>query len=247
MENPQKMTKREKKELRKMEWQEKAKKEERSAKIKKYSIWGGVTAALVLGVLGLVVLVSSAPSGPSSQTVNVAPISDKDITKGKKDAKVTLIEYADFQCPACAAYDPIINQLLTEYADKIFYVYRMFPLTNIHPNAVIAGQAAYAANKQGKFFEMDDILYENQKKWATLSDPRGTFNDYARDLKLDVVKFQKDMESDEAKNYVKESEAKALAEGMNSTPTFVVNGVKIQNPQSYEDFKKIIDDELNKK
>lgn len=243
MAEDQKLTKKEKKELRKLEWQEKARLEERNAKIKKYSIWGAVVAVIVLATIGLIMLVNSSSPTPTNQTVNIAPVSEKDITKGKKDAKVTVVEYADFQCPACASYDAMVNQLLSDYNDKILYVYRMFPLTNIHPNSHISAQAAYAAYKQGKFFEMDDYLYQNQTDWANISDPRSIFMDYAKKLKLDLKKFETEMNSDEAKKFVNNAESEALSEGMNSTPTFVVNGVKIQNPATYEDFKKIIDNE----
>lgn len=242
----EKLTKKEKKELRKLEWQEKAKNEEKSKTIKKYSIWAGVVTIIVLIIGGLVMLVNT-PSSPSSQASNVAPVSQKDIAKGNPKAKVTLIEYADFQCPACAAYHSVITQLQSEYQDKMFYVYRMFPLTNIHPNAKISAQAAYAAHKQGKFFEMDDLLYEGQKDWENQPDPKGIFIDYAKKLKLDAKRFQDDMNSNETKKYVEDAENQASSEGITQTPTFILNGVKISNPGSYEEFKKLIDDELNKK
>lgn len=241
----EKLTKEEKKQLRKLEWQEKAKLEERNTKVKKYSIWAGVVGVIVLVIAGLVMIVN-APSSPSTESANVAPVSEKDITNGENKAKVTLIEYSDFQCPACAAYHPLITQILTEYKGKIFFAYRIFPLTNIHPNAKISAQAAYAAYKQDKFFEMGDLLFSGQKDWEAESDPRGIFMDYAKTLKLDAKKFQDDMNSNEAKKYVDDSENQATSEGINSTPTFIVNGVKIQNPANYEEFKKIIDDELNK-
>lgn len=245
MEENHKLTKKEKKELRKTEWQEKAKLQERNEKIKKYSIWAGVVGVIVLVIGGLIMLVNSS-SSPSSQAANVAPVSEKDIKKGKSDAKVTLIEYSDFQCPACAAYHPLVSQIIEEYKDKILFVYRNFPLTNIHPNAKIAAQAAYAAHKQNKFFEMGDLLFTNQKDWEKERDPRGIFMDYARELKLDVKKFQDDMNSNEAKKFIEDSENQALSEGINQTPTFIVNGNKITSPRSYEEFKKILDDELNK-
>lgn len=241
-----KLTKNEKKELRKLEWQEKAKLEERNAKIKKYSIWAGAVTVIGLVIWGLFAIVTS-PTTPTSQKVNIAPISAKDFTKGDPKAKITLVEYSDFQCPACAAYYPLVKQLLDEYKDKIYFTYRMFPLTNIHPNSHISAQAAYAAYKQNKFSEMEDLLFTNQKDWSPASDPRGIFMDYARQLKLDAKKFEGDMNSDEAKKYVNDSENQALSEGMNSTPTFILNGVKIKNPAGYEEFKKLIDNELNKK
>lgn len=241
----EKLTKAQKKELRKLEWQEKAKSEARSAAIKKYSIWGGAILIVLAVIFGLIQIVNS-PSSENGQSINVAPVSSKDITEGNPKSKVVLIEYADFQCPACASYHPLVNQLLADYSNKILYVYRMFPLTNLHPNSHISAQAAYAAYKQNKFFEMDDLLYNNQTDWADQSDPRSIFTGYAKQLKLDVTKFQQDMNSQEAKDYVNNSENKALTEGMNATPTFILDGVKIVNPQNYSDFKKLIDGEISK-
>ena len=160
---------------------------------------------------------------------------------------MTLIEYADFQCPACAAYHPIVDQLLSNYGNKFFYVYRMFPLTNAHPNAIISAQAAYAAYKQGAFFKYDDMLFNKQTEWADLQDPKTTFVGYATLLKLDTNKFNSDMLSGATQKYVQDSENEALSEGINQTPSFFINGNLIQNPASYDDFKKLIDAALNKK
>jgi protein-disulfide isomerase len=242
----QKLTKKQRKELRKIEWQKKAKIDQRNQQIKKYSIWAGAIAVIGLVILGLVMLVNS-PAPSSSEKANVAPITSRDITNGESKAKVTLIEYADFQCPACAAYHPIVNQVLEQFKGKIFYAYRIFPLTNIHKNAIISAQAAYAAKKQGKFFEMSDMLFNKQKEWESLQDPTETFTGYAKVLKLDSDKFKNDMSSSEAKKYVSDSEQEALSEGINSTPTFILNGNKITNPQNYDAFKKLIENELNKK
>ena len=205
MENDRKLTKKEKKELRKLEWQETARKQERTAKIKKYSIWAGAVAIILVVVFGLIQIINSPSSTTGKETIQVAPVSARDITKGNSKSKVVLMEYSDFQCPACAAYHPLINQLLADYSSKILFVYRMFPLTNIHPNSHISAQAAYAALKQGKFFEMSDLLFGNQKDWAEQSDPTGIFMDYARKLKLNLSKFQAEMNSSEAKNYVNNS------------------------------------------
>lgn len=246
MADEQKLTKKERKELRKLEWQEKAKTEARNAKVKKYSIWAAAVLIIGLVILGLVWFVNS-PSSSSDQNLTIAPVSKRDITNNESKGKVTLVEYADFQCPACAAYHPIVNQLLIDFKGKIYYVYRMFPLTNIHPNSHISAQAAYAALKQNKFFEMSDLLFTKQTEWAGLQDPTPAFTDYAKLLKLNADKFKNDMNSDEAKKYVNDSEQLALSEGINSTPTFFINGVKVQNPQSYDDFKKLINNELNKK
>jgi protein-disulfide isomerase len=241
----ERLTKDEKKALRKLEWEEKAKKDNRSAVIKKYSIWIGAAAIMILAIVGMYWLVTSPTQ--TQTTIKVAPVSKRDITNGDPKAKVTLIEYSDFQCPACAAYHPIVNQILKDYGKNLYFVYRMFPLTNAHPNSHIAAQAAYAALKQGKFFDMADLLFSKQQDWANLQDPTVAFKDYAKSLKLNTDNFTTEMNSDEAKNYVNASEQEALTEGLQATPTFIINGNEITNPQSLDDFKKLIDNELNKK
>jgi protein-disulfide isomerase len=245
MDPEHKLTKDEKKAARKLEWQEKAKVEARNAKIKKFSIWGGV-ALVILVVVYVLFQTVTAPSTPA-QTIKIAPISARDIAKGNPKAKVSLVEYADFQCPACAAYHPLVDQILKDYGNKIFYVYRMFPLVNAHPNAVISAQAGYAAYKQGAFFTYDDLLYSKQTEWADLQDPTTALADYATLLKLDVNKFKTDMNSAQTKKYVQDSETEALNEGINQTPSFFINGNLIQNPTDYAGFKKLIDDALSKK
>lgn len=239
-----KLTKKEKKELRKLEWQEKAKNEARNAKIKKFSLWIGI-AAIFLIVAFVLFQAVTAPT-TSTQDINIAPVS-RDITEGNPKAKVTLIEYADFQCPACAAYHSVVDQIVKNYADKILYAYRMFPLENSHQNALVSAEAAYAAYKQGKFVDYGNLLFQNQNDWATLPDPTSTFIDYAKSLKLDVNKFQADMNSASTQKYVKDSENLALNEGISQTPSFFINGKMIQSPNSYDDFKKLIDAALNQK
>ncbi|MCL6096345.1 MAG: DsbA family protein [Patescibacteria group bacterium] len=246
MADEHKLTKKEKKELRRQEGQEKAEKGERNALYKKVGIIVGVVLVVGLSVVGLVKLAGSSGSS-SSSGINVPPVSKNDITKGNPKSKVTLIEYSDFQCPACAAYHPLVKQLLSEFGDKIYFAYRFFPLTSIHKNALISSQAAYAAKLQGKFFEMHDMLFETQTSWAQSDSAADTFVAYAKKLGLDSDKFQKDMNSSEAKNYVTDSQNQALSIGINATPTFFVNGVQIANPRGYDDFKKIIQDALNKK
>ena len=245
MENGHKLTKKEKKELKKIEWQEKLGTEKRNKMLKKYGIIAGAVLIVIISIFGLI-QIANAPSSTSS-SVTLPPVTKNDISEGNPKAKVTIVEYADFECPACAAYHPLVNQLLSDFNGKIFYVYRMFPLSTIHPNAIISAQAGYAAWKQGKFFQMDDLLFNGQNDWASLSDPKPIFISYAKQLKLNVTQFQNDMNSTAAQNYVADSQNQATSIGINQTPTFFVNGVEIQNPQSYNDFKKIIQDALNKK
>jgi protein-disulfide isomerase len=239
MDEEHKLTKKQRKELKRQEWKEIAKTKERNAQIKKFSIWGGVVLGFLI-VIGVLVAVVSSPS-TSTPNISIAPVSSRDISTGNPKAKVTLIEYADFQCPACAAYHPIVNQIIDTYKDKIFYVYRMFPLEQAHQNALISAQAAYTAYKQGAFFKYDDILFGKQNEWANLQDPTTTFTDYAKLLKLDADKFKTDMTSSDTQKYVKDSENESLSEGVNQTPSFFINGKIIQNPNSLDGFRKLID------
>jgi protein-disulfide isomerase len=246
MDDEHKLTKKEKKELRKLEWQGKAKNEARNAKMKKIAIWGGV-ALIFLIVIGVLIFAVSSSTFSTTSNITIAPVSSRDISTGNPKAKVVLIEYADFQCPACAAYHPVVNQILAAYKDRLFYVYRMFPLEQEHANALISAQAAYAAYKQGAFFSYSDQLFSNQDDWAMLQDPTNVFTTYAQNLKLDVNKFKTDMTSSDTQTYVKDSENQALSEGVNSTPSFFINGKLIQNPNNYDGFKQLIDAALNQK
>ena len=229
-------------------WQDNIKKQERTDMFKKIAMWLGIIAVSIAGLAGLVVLADRS-SGSSQQapveSANFPKINENDIVLGDPKAKVTLTEYADFQCPACASYNPVTNQLLEEYKGKAKLVYRFFPLKSIHKNALISGQAAYGAWKLGKFSEMKDMLYDNQKDWENLGDPREIFEGYASTIGLDIEKFTTIMNSDGAKNAVEAGEKEAIGLGLNSTPTFFI-GNKRFSPQGFEDFKKLIEEEIEK-
>lgn len=237
----EKLTKEQMKEARKMEWQGKAAKQERSAKLKKIGIWiGGILG--IAAFVGILVWLASSPA-PTS-TITAAAVSEKDISKGPQNPKATLIEYSDFQCPACKAYYQTVNQISEEYKDSLRVVYRNFPLANVHKNATLAAQASYAAHNQGKFWEYHDLLFQNQESWAAEGNPRAKFEEYATELELDIELFKLDMESEETKNFVESQRQEALNAGANSTPTFVLNGKQLLNPGTYEAFKKAIDEAL---
>ena len=222
-------------------------------KLKEVGIWAGVITVLIGGLWFLVSTVNNSPS-PSNpiEMVNLPPVSKDDFAKGpesdktgSESARVTLIEYGDFQCPACAAYFPLVKQISEEFNKDLRIVHRFFPLTNIHKNAMLAAQTAFAAGLQGKFWEMHDKLYANQTSWSDIN-PRETFIGYAKDLKLDLDQFKKDLDEDSTKQFIESEMNKATSIGINSTPTFFVNNLRIQNPANFEAFKKIIQDEINK-
>lgn len=246
MDTPQKLTKAEKRELRKLEWQQEAEKAKQMEQYKKIGLWATVGIVIVLGIVGLAWLVNSPSTSQTSSITAPAP-SKKDIfTKGNPKAKVVLTEYGDFQCPACKSYhENVMRPLLNEMGDEIYFVYRYFPLVNIHRNAQISAQAGYAAYKQGKFWEMYDALYENQTDWAEGTDARSVFVNYAQKIGLDTNKFLKDMESSEAKKFVDDSVADANSIGLQSTPSFFINGKKMASVNTYEEFKNQIKEAIS--
>lgn len=215
--------------------------------MKQVGIWAGIIAIFIAGIWGLIALVNNNPSAPS-QAGTPPPISKDDQVLGAADKiKVVLIEYADFQCPACAYYSPVVRQLKEDLGDDLFIVYRYFPLISIHKNAMSSSQAAFAAGKQNKFWEMSDLLYENQKSWADSTKAKDIFAEYAQKLDLSIAQFTSDFNSEETKKFITDQMNSGISIGINSTPSFFVNGKKIENPRSYGDFKKIIQDEINKK
>ncbi len=162
-------------------------------------------------------------------------------------AKVTLVEFGDYQCPACGEYHPLVKQLLTEFSGKVNFVFRNFPLSQ-HANSSISAQAAEAAGLQGKFWEMHDKLYEAQNDWSVSNDAKTIFVGYATTLGLDIDKFKTDIDSSVVKDKVQSDTRDGNLININATPTFYLNGVKLDNlPSSYSDLKNLVNAELSKK
>lgn len=163
-------------------------------------------------------------------------------TTGSGKSGVVLIEYGDFQCPACGQYYPIVKQVVETNKDNITFQFRHFPLVQIHQNAFAGSRAAEAASKQNKFWEMYDLLYENQQSWSTASNPNTYFESYAQQLGLDVTKFKTDSAGSEVSDLINADINAGQQLGANSTPTFVLNGKKLdQNPRSLDEFNKLIE------
>jgi protein-disulfide isomerase len=160
---------------------------------------------------------------------------------------VTLLEYSDFQCPACAAYEPFINNLHQDFPDTLKIVYRYFPLETIHKNALVSAKAAEAAQRQGKFWEMHDQLFQHQNDWAQTENPTDSFQTYAQTIGLNIDQFNADIASASVLDTVKSDEKMGTQANIPGTPSFFLNGKKLENPQSYEEFKKVVEDAINKK
>ncbi|MCX7681431.1 MAG: peptidylprolyl isomerase [Anaerolineae bacterium] len=154
------------------------------------------------------------------------PVTDADHVYGSANASITLIEYADFQCPGCAAMHTLRTYLEEAYGDDLRYVYRHFPLS-FHPLATIAAEAAEAAGAQGKFWEMHDMLFEHQQEWSQLTDDtvREKFVEYASELGLDTERFAQELDEHKYLDKVNADTQSAMQANLGGTPTYIVNGV----------------------
>jgi protein-disulfide isomerase len=142
----------------------------------------------------------------------------------KVNSPVVLEEYGDYQCPPCGQLYPELKEIEQEYGKQVQIVFRHFPLTKIHKNALVAAHAAEAARNQNKFWEMHDRLYRNQKEWAELEDPRPTFISYARQLNLNVEQFTNDMASNQVDQRISADIQRGTSLGVTGTPTVFLDG-----------------------
>lgn len=211
----------------------------RQEKTKTVITWS-IVGLVVVGIVALIIV--SGGGSPTSATLS--PVVSSDHIRGPVDAKVTIVEYSDFQCPACGAYYPMVKGLESKFGEKIAIVYRNFPLTSLHQYAQLAAQAAEAANLQGKYWEMHDLLFERQDVWSKGSDVKKTFTEYAKELNLNTDQFSKDLNSSVAKDRVGVDVTSGNAIGINATPTFFLNGKKLTNPATQEAFDKLVTDAL---
>jgi len=180
--------------------------------------------------------------------VTTAPaITAADWKGGNPDAKITLIEYGDFECPACGAYFPMVQQLVANYSSTVLFVFRNFPLYQAHPDAGISAQAAEAAGLQGKYWQMNNLLYEKQSEWSSISPDQVVsqfFDGYAQSLGLNVNTFNADISSSTVMNKIQADVNGGTSAQIDHTPTFFVNLTQIQNPASYAAFASVLDQAL---
>ena len=155
----------------------------------------------------------------------IVPVNKDDHIKGKETAPVTLVEYGDFECSYCGEMYPVVKEILKDKKNEIRFVFRNFPLAEIHPHALKAACAGEAAAKQGKFWEMHDYLFENQDD---LEDQALLM--FAKKLNLEIAQFEKDMRSEETKKKVQAHFIGGVKSGVNGTPTLFINGVRYEGP-----------------
>lgn len=197
-----------------------------------------------IALVGLLSLVYVTTNSNSSDTIypEVKTLKANDHVTWSTAKKHILTEYSDLQCPACRNFHTLVkSQLETSDTIKknITFVYRHFPL-DIHAHSREAAYAAEAASKQGKFFEMADLMFETQDKWESSSDVNAFFIQLAQQLTLNIDQFKKDLSSPEVKKRVEEDYGAGLRMGVNATPTVYFDGKKI-NLNSFAQFKRLLE------
>jgi len=201
---------------------------------------------LAVTVVGLVFLLRARPAGEFTTTkIPSGPEVQSKIPEG---VVVTLEEFGDYQCAPCGSLHPGLKKLKQEFGANLNFVFRNLPLTTLHKNALAAAQAAEAARMQSRFWEMHDLLYENQDLWKDDINPKSIFWKFAADLGLDTGRFMSDME-DKQVNLRIEADRSAAAElGVDGTPTLLIDGRKllpeVTNPVG---IRKAIEFTLNRK
>jgi protein-disulfide isomerase len=156
------------------------------------------------------------------------PVSARDHAEGPADAPVTLVEYGDYQCPYCGAAYPVVKRVQKKLGKKLRFVFRNFPLTQIHPYARIAAEAAEAAALQGRFWEMHDLLFEQQ----TLLEP-DIIPSWAERIGVDVEQFGNDIKRSVVEKRLQEDRQSGIRSGVNGTPTFFINGTRYDGSPDY--------------
>lgn len=206
---------------------------------KEFKILGGIALGAI--ILGFILFKFG------GEPVNRQPLTMRDsaYSKGAPNAPITITEFADFQCPACRSARDVANQLLLAYPNDVRIVFRHFPLPG-HPHALLAAKVSEAAGAQGKFWEMHDLLYEQQAQWGDVANNRsqdivtGMFMGYAQQLGLDLDTFARDLDTNSYTEIIDADISAGAAAGVNATPTFFVNDTIISNP-SFDAIKKEIE------
>ncbi len=248
------LTKKQFKELRKLEKLQSHSLEQKSNTVKWVSI-SVVSALFLLLFVGMIIVAKNknkpqiADGGIKFANNGHTRVMTKEGTDATNSADVstkalTMVEYGDLQCPACKAFHPIDIQLLKAYPGQLKLVFKNFPLTSAHPNAMAAAIAAEAVGRQGKYFEIVDLLYDKQDEWAGQDNPQSKFEEYVKGLGVNVEQFKKDQKDPAIATLINDERNEGISNGVSGTPSYFINGRKIDNPSSLEAFKKIVNDEL---
>ena len=178
-----------------------------------------------------------------NSTTLTQPVSARDHVEGPADAPLTLVEYGDYQCPYCGAAYPVVKRLQNTLGKKMRFVFRNFPVTQSHPYALIAAETAEAAALQGKFWEMHDLLFEQQAFLKPDIIP-----EWAKRIGLDLDKFGNDIkQGGVVEKRIKEDRQSGIRSGVNGTPTFYINGTRYNGSSDYDSLLAALESDLNRR
>jgi protein-disulfide isomerase len=187
-----------------------------------------IAIVLLVAAAGTALLLKSNQRGNSSSLTTDTQSPDKANKNISADTVVTLEEFGDYQCPPCGQLHPTLKKLKQEYGAKLNFIFRNLPLTKIHQNALAAAQAAEAARIQNRFWEMHDLLYENQSLWKDDINPRSIFIKFAADLGLNTAQFTRDLDDKQIQMRIAADEDAAAKQGIEGTPTILINGRQLR-------------------
>ena len=197
-----------------------------------------ILAVVIAGLVGAFMFTGNKESANSSNSPGSSNY------YGKEDSPVTITEYVDFQCEACYSYYPSVKQVKEQFKDRVRFQVKYFPISSGHQFAVMAARSAEAAARQDKFWEMHDKIFEGQKMWEQTANPQEMFDQYAQEIGLDMAKFKTDRESNEVMAVINKDLDDVKQIGGNGTPTFAINGKKVENPGTGEALVKMFEDAL---
>ncbi len=189
------------------------------------------------GIIGVIVVIFGAIlvfHGNKSDKTGSSGAKPTNHVAGNLDSKVTLIEYGDYECPVCEGYTTAVQQVQQKYNDTVKFQFRNLPLSQVHPNAIASARAAEAADLQGKFWQMHDLLYNqtNWQEWSTSSNPEPFFWSYAKQLDLKTTQFKADFASGKVNDRIQaDIAAFKKTKQQEATPTFFINGTYVPNTQ----------------
>ncbi|MEW1699759.1 DsbA family protein [Streptomyces sp. NPDC093249] len=219
------------------------------SKLKKNLIVAAVLAAAFAAAFGSFLLLN--PQGRTDGGLNATPAAEVLPVRGDshrlttpRRSELTVVEFLDFECEACGASYPVVEKLRAEYGDRVTFVVRYFPMPG-HHNAESAALAAESAARQGKFAEMYARLFATQREWGEAKESKAdVFRSYAREIGLDLRAYDTALADPRTAERVRADQRDGLGLGVQGTPTFLVDGIKIATPPTYEAFKALIDARL---
>jgi protein-disulfide isomerase len=183
---------------------------------------------------------ASAQEKPAPPAISKPVITAEGWFRGDPGAKTILVEFGDFQCPSCAVARLKVAEVLKKHDKGLKVVFKQFPMQNAHRNAMLAAQAAEAAGRQAKFWEMSELLFLRQADWSNVPDPMTFFTKYAAELQLNPDKFRADISDNEIRNKIYRDMLEGQLASVHSVPTFFLNGSLLENIKSEAEFQELI-------